>query len=232
MSASAPVAIGVGFAAARARLLRRPAALSALLGAALVVVSGLVEHRAGSSGAADRALSATFRLVIPLVCFGLAAEATGRGNLRDGAWPAARYGARCRDVALGSIASAVLFSAVLSALFAVLAVLVAGGGGALSTGYDAFTSAWIAALTAAAYVGWFSLGATFGKRGGGRWVPLVADFVLGGGAGFSGAILPRGHALNLLGIAAPMGLPQGASSAILAGSAVVLCLLAAVRCRE
>ena len=225
-------AIAIGFAMGRARLLRRPTALAALLGASLVVAAGVIERRVGSAGAADRALAATFRLVIPLVCFAIAAEAAGRGNLRDGVGPASRSGVARRDVALGALAAALALAATTSAALAALAVLVAGGGGALPGPRDAFTSAWIAALTASAYVGWFGLGATFGRRGGGRWAVLLADFALGGFAGFVGAVLPRAHAQNLLGGAAPLGLAQASSSALLGAAALVLCVLAALRCRE
>jgi|HubBroStandDraft_6_1064221.scaffolds.fasta_scaffold473778_1 hypothetical protein len=230
-----PARPGVGFAIGlvmgRARILRRPTLLSALLGAALVVVAALIERREGTAGAVDRTLGAAFALVIPLVSFGVAAEATGRGNLRDAVWPAARYGAARREVALGTIVAAAAASAVLGALFAVLAVAAAHGGGNPPLAGDAFMSAWIGALTAAAYTAWFAFGATFGRRGGGRWVPLVLDFALGGSTGVLAAALPREHAVNLLGIV-PMGMAQGESSLVLLGSAVVLMGLAALRCRE
>src|SRR5262249_37716586 len=84
--APAGVALAIGFAMGRERILRRPTALSALVGAALVVVSALVERRLGSAGAVDRALAGTFNVVVPLVTFGLAGEASARGNLREAAW--------------------------------------------------------------------------------------------------------------------------------------------------
>jgi hypothetical protein len=226
------VALAVGFAMGRARILRRPTALSLLMGAALVVVSGLIERRVGSSGAVDRALAGTFNVVVPLVSFGVAAEVSARGNLRDAVWAAARYGVARRDVALGALGAAALAASALGALFAVLAVVVAHGTASPPLARDALTSAWIAALTAAAYTGWFSAGATFGRRGGGRWVPILADFVVGGSTGLAGAILPRAHAVSLLGGAAPLGLPQASSSLILGASAVALAALAALRCRE
>jgi hypothetical protein len=226
------VALAIGLAIGRARVLQRPTALTALLGAALVVVSGIIERRVGSAGAVDRALAATFNVVVPLTSFAVAAEVSGRGDLRAAAWAAARFGVARRDVALGAIGAAALASATLGAGFAALAVLVAHAEGNAPLLHDLFTSAWIAALTAAAYTAWFTAGATFGRRGGGRWVPLVADFVLGGSTGLAGAILPRAHATSLLGGAAPLGLSQASSSAVLAVSVVVLASLAAFRCRE
>jgi len=225
-------ALRIGFAMARARVMRRPTALTALLGAALVVVAGLVERRVGSAGAVDRALAAAFNLVVPLASFAIAAEAIGRENLRDAVWSAARYGVARREVALGAIGAAVAVSAPLSALYAALAVLVAHGQGNPALAGDLLTSAWVAALAAAAYTAWFALGATFGRRGGGRWAPLLADFVIGGSTGLAGALLPRANAASLLGGAAPLGMTQASSSAILAASALVLAGIAALRCRE
>jgi ABC-2 type transport system ATP-binding protein len=230
-AASARMALVIGFATGRARIARRPTAVSALLGAALVLVAALVERRVGSAGAVDRALAGAFNVVVPLVSFGVAAEVCARGNLRDGVWAVARYGIARRDVALGAIGAGLCASAALSALCTLLAVGVAHAAGNPPLFRDAITSAWIAALTAAAYTSWFCAGATFGRRGGGRWVPLVGDFVLGSAPGVVGAILPRAHAANLLGGAAPLGLPQGGSSAVLVGSTVVLTLVAALRCR-
>ncbi len=229
--ATLAVALALGFAMGRRRILRRPTALSALLGAALVVVAAVIERRVGSAGAVDRALAATFNVVVPLVSFGVAAAVSARGNLRESVWAAARFGVARRDVALGAIGAALVASAGLGAAFAALAVAAAHGPGNPPLVGDALTSAWIAALTAAAYTGWFTAGATFGPRGGGRWAPLLADFILGGGAGIAGAILPRANAASLLGGAAPLGLPHATSSVILGASAVALAGLAAVRCR-
>jgi hypothetical protein len=230
--AAPAVAVALGLAMGRARVVRRSTALSVLLGAALVMVAALIERREGAAGAVDRTLAATFALVLPLVTFAVTAEATGRGNLRDAVWPAARYGVARRDVALGTVVAGAAASAVLGVLFAVLAVLAAQGEGNPPLGHDALTSAWIGALAGAAYAAWFAFGATFGRRGGGRWVPLVLDFVVGGSAGALAAALPRGHAANLLGGSGPMGLGQAESSLVLAGSTVLLAALAALRCRE
>jgi hypothetical protein len=226
------VAIAIGFAMGRERALRRPLALAALLGAALVVVSAIIERRVGSAGAVDRVLVATFNLVVPLVSFGVAAEVSARRNLRDAVWSAARFGVARRDVAIGAFFAAALASMALCGGLAILAVLLAHGEGNPPLARDLAQSAEIAALAAAAYSGWFALGSTFGKAGGGRWWALVADFVLGASTGIAGAILPRGNATNLLGGAAPLALSQASSSAILALSAIALGGLAAIRCRE
>jgi hypothetical protein len=225
------VGLALGFAMGRERVLRRPTAVSAVVGAALVVVAGLIERRVGSAGAVDRTLVATFNVVIPLVSFGVAAQVSARGNLRESLWNLARYGVARGDAALGALGAALATSAALAAAFAVLAVGLAHGAGSPPILHDMLTSGWIAALTAAAYTGWFAAGATFGRHGGWRWLPLALDFTLGGSAGIAGAVLPRANAASLLGTA-PLGMPQTSSSAILAASAAALIALAAVRCRE
>lgn len=226
------VGMRLGASAARARVLRRPTALAALLGVALIGVATVIERRAGSAGAVDRVLGGTFRVVIPLVTFGVTAAATGYDRLRDAVWPLARYGAARRDVALGTVLFAVAASAALAALFAAVSVVLAHGPSEPPLLRDALLSAWIGVLTASAYAAWFSFGAAFWKRGRGRWIPLLLDLLFGASTGLLGALFPRGNAQNLLGGAAPFHLAQPASSAVLALSAVVLTLLAALLCRQ
>lgn len=225
--ASPIVALRIGASMASARILGRGLVLTILLGAALVWISALVERRLTALGAVDRTLAATFNLVVPLASFAIAALATGRRSLRDAVWSAARYGVARRDVALGTIGAAAVMSAAICAALGAFSVLAARGGAG-----DAITSAWIAALTAAAYASWFSLGATFGRRGGGRLAVLLVDFAIGGSTTIAGALLPRGNAQSLLGGPAPLHLPQASSSVILVVSALVVAGLAAVRCRE
>jgi hypothetical protein len=225
-------AIRLGAAAARARIFRRPTALAALLGLTLIAVSTVIERRLGSAGAVDRVLGSTFRLIIPLVTFGVAAAATGHDRLREAVWPLARYGASRRDVALGTILGAVAASAALAALFAVVSVVLAHSPGEPPLLRDAFQSAWIGALTAAAYAAWFCFGAIFWKRGRGRWLPLILDLLLGTSTGLFGAVFPRGNAQNLLGGAAALHLSQPASSGALALTTVALTLIASLLCRE
>lgn len=221
-----------GFGMASRRLLRRRAALLALLALALTVSGSVVERRFGSAGAVDRALESTFRLVLPLLTFAIVAEASERSRLREAAWPAARYGALHRDVVLGIVAAAALVASVSGAVLAALSVVLAHTPAAPPLASDALLSAWIGAITAFAYAGWYALGATFLKQGRGRFIPLIADFILGGSAGIAGAVLPRGNAGNLLGGAPPLRLPQESSTAILIVSGVALCVLAVLRCRR
>jgi hypothetical protein len=214
------------------RLAARRPVLALVLGSALAVAAAVIEVSIAGAGAADRALWATFRLIVPLTTFALVADAADRNQLRDAAWPAARFGVACRDVALGIAAAAALASAIAAALVAAVSVAVAHAPGAPPLLRDMLVSGWIGALTGAAYAGWFSLGGTFLRRGLGRAAPLVADLLLGGSPGVLGALLPRGNAVNLLGGPAPLGLAQPASAALLVLSAVLLALAAAIRCRD
>jgi hypothetical protein len=230
--ASAGAAIGLGFATGVRRLLRRSTLVTALLAFALALAGGVIERRVTSAGAVDRSLLATFRLVVPLFVFALAVQVTERHALREAAWPVARYGAARRDVALGLAGALVVAALASGALLAIVAVISAHAPVAPPLLRDAFTSGWIGALTAAAYAGWFALGATFFERGRGVWAALVLDFLLGGGAGFVATLLPRAHARSLLGGEGPLGLSQPQSCVALLVMAFALPALAALRCRD
>ncbi|WP_437680622.1 hypothetical protein [Sorangium sp. So ce131] len=230
--APALLAVRLGMEMAYSRLRARRPLLAFGLGLALAIAAAVIEVSFGSAGAVDRALLATFRLVVPLTSFALASDAADRAALRDAAWPAARFGASSHHVALGIALTTAFAAAVAAALLAIVVVLIAHGPGASPFVRDMLLSGWIGALTGAAYAGWFSLGATFLRRGRGRLVPLAADFLLGGSLGVAGALLPRGHAVSLLGGPSPLGLGQPASAGLLALSALVLALAAAARCRE
>jgi hypothetical protein len=221
-----------GYALAWARLRPRALAMAALFGTALVLMVGLVERRAGPIGAVDRCLSGTFGVVLPIVTFGIVLEGSARTNLAESVWSLARHGVSRRAVALGAILAMTMASAAFAALFAILSIVFAGGvqaplGLVLA---DALTSARIGVLASTAYVGWFAVFATFGRRGQGRVVPLLLDYALRGSALSLAVLFPRAHALNLLGGRAPLSMSQEASAAFLAVTAVTLDLIAAARC--
>jgi hypothetical protein len=230
--AGAFVGVSLGASMGARRLAGRGVMFTALLALALALAGGLIERRVTTAGAVDRSLASTFRLVIPLFCFALAARASDRATLRDAAWPVARYGAARRDVALGIGVALVLASAVSGALLAIVAVASAQSASAPPFARDAFTSGWIGALVGSAYAGWFSFGSTFLARGRGRVVPLVLDFLFGSGVGLFAALLPRAHGRGLLGGDGPLGLSQPQSSIALLLLAVLLPVAAALRCRE
>jgi hypothetical protein len=166
---------------------------------------------------------------LPFLALAIVGEVTERGRLDDAAWPAARFGVARRDVALGLVISAAIVTATAGAVVAAVSVAVAHGPADPPLVADALKCAWIAALTSAAYVGWFAFGSTFGKRGRWRWLPLVIDLVFGAAGGVVGAILPHGNALNLLGGRAPFDMAQQTSSVLLVIMTLVMTLLAALR---
>lgn len=221
-----------GFYLAKSQLSKRRMGLTFFLAFALAISSALIEKYFTQLGAVDRALESTFRLLIPLLCFAILSEITGRADLRDAAWPMARFGANHRDIVMGMLAASVLASALFSAALALVSVIAAHSKSAPPILSDAMLSAWIAMVTALAYTGYYALGATFFRFGRGRFVPLIIDFLFGGSVGLIGALLPRGNAINLLGGPAPMGLSQSKSFVLLLVMGAFTGGLALMRCRR
>lgn len=217
---------GAGVAARR--LVRPPAYLVALVALGVSATSGLVERGASPLEAPDRALSVVLRLLVPLCVFALGSLASGRERLTEATWPIARLGAPRGQIALGMMLITALTSAVLAVACVTVALAVAYGGRS-ALWADVLTSAWIAALGASAYVGWFSFGGCFLRRGRGRWLVLVADFTFGGGLGVLAVVWPRGHLRSLAGGEALLDLAQPTNSVLLAAMASVMTILAAMR---
>lgn len=225
---SSALGLRAGFIEASRRLRTRSLALVGLLALTLTAVGALIERGAGSAGATDRALAGCMGLVVPLATFTLVGLATGRRRLDEATWPVARFGLSRRHVALGVHAAAALASALLAASCAALAVFATSG---LAIA-DAALSAWLGALGALAYAAWFTLGASFLRRGAGRFAPLILDFILGGSQTLAGALFPRGHLTHLIGGAPPIALAPAMSSLGLFTMAVALALAAAALQRE
>jgi hypothetical protein len=211
------------------RLRERRTAGWLVLAAALAIAGAWIEVAAGSLGAVDRALGGTFRLVVPLLTFALVSRAASRDGLAEGTFALARFGVPRFAAALGVAGAAAVAAAIASALLAAITVAAAHTPVSPPIAGDMLESAWIGAVTALAYAGWVAFGATF-FRGRGRFWPIAADFVIGGTTGLAGALLPRSHALRLLGVgAAPLGLPAFTSFAALFAMAIGLLLAAAAR---
>jgi hypothetical protein len=212
--------------------LRRPALLvAALLALLLAGTTGILEHAAATHGAADRALGVVFRWIVPLLGFGLASSALGPEPPGASVWGLARYGLSRRWLVLGLCLGTMAVAALLT-LGCVELALVAAYGGGTGLGHDAWTSAGIAALGASSYVAWTFAGATLGRRGRGRYLPLLCDFVLGFGVGTFALPWPRAHLRNLLGDLAVGALSPAASSVVLLSSTVALVLAVMLASRE
>lgn len=229
-------AVAAGSKMALARLKDTRTVVTFVVALVAVIVIALVERRASSAGAADRTLAAVFRFIVPLSVIVLSGTATGSMSLRESAWPASRFGHPRSSVALGILLTTAAASILLSVVVSIVALVASRAGAdpgraALPLPSDLLTTGWIAVLAGAAYAAWLGLGATFGKKGGGRVWFLVVDFFLGG-AGAAGVVLPRGGITHLIGGEAPFGLPQEASSAIVPAVAIVCLALGSLRSRD
>jgi hypothetical protein len=179
------------------------------LAAFLVVLGALLERRVASLGAADRALSGiVFGIVIPLLAWGAIARATAARRLEDSVRELARHGADRRWSSAGLLLAPTAAVALLTALLAAFAVLLTRWPADPRLAPDLMTSSWVGLLAGAAYAGWFALGSTLGRSGGGRGVLLVLDWILGTGASLLALPWPRAHIKNLLGGEPLLGLPQ------------------------
>lgn len=223
-----------GARAALARVVRPRAALGLATALAVALAGAWLERRADASGAASRALAGTaLGLVVPLATFAIVGRALGarerEGRLDDAFAAFADLGLSRRALAAGGLTATGAVAAALAALVAGVVAVVAHDSTAPPLTTDVASSAWIAALAATAYVAWFALGATLGRRGGGRGLVLGLDFVLGGAGAPFALVMPRAHAESLLGGAAPLGLPQGASVLALAAITLLATTLAIAR---
>jgi hypothetical protein len=212
------------------RLRDRRTAGALVLALALAVAGGWIERNATSLGAVDRALAGTFRLVVPLLVLTLVSRAVSREGLGPGTFSLARFGLPRFAVGLGVIAGVAAVCAVSGAVLAAVTVAFAHTPQAPPLAFDLLESAWIGAVTSLAYAAWTAFGSTY-FRGRGRWLPVSADYLVGGSTGLAAALLPRAHATSLLGLGAgPVALPPVASFGALFAMTILLALAAATRC--
>ncbi|MBK8996362.1 MAG: hypothetical protein IPM35_11530 [Myxococcales bacterium] len=214
---------------AGARLVRlRLLSVASVLGLGVALLSvfvvALLERRAGSIVAADRALTGVaLGFVLPLLAHGTVARALAGARLDAALGDIGRWGGDRRTGALGVALSLSLVLGLAGALIAALAVGVVRAPADPLLWRDTLTSAWIGALAGASYAGWFCLGSTLGKRGGGRGVVLIVDWIAGASAGAAALFWPRGHVRNLLGAEPVLAMPQWTATLALVvlGSAYV-----------
>jgi hypothetical protein len=212
------------------RLVRSPRAPLAFGVCAVICAALALGARVhGYAHAADPLLIGVFGgYALPLLAYALVGAAVGSRSLAAAGAPLTAFGASPVRVAAISVLVAAVATAVAGAVIAAGVALLAHGPGDPPIGRDALASAYAGALGGAAYASWFSTGATFGRRGGGRTVLLVIDWALGGVDGLS-LPLPRSHLRNLLGGAAPLDWSQRASAIALAILAVGYALAAVLR---
>ena len=206
-----------------ARLLRTPRTLVTIGGwTVLGIAFAVVARVEGASHGADRALVGAFgALVVPLLCYAIAGGALGSSSLSAAGAPAVAFGATRLRAAAASIAVVLAASIAACALLGAAVAVIAHGSSDPPVARDALASAYAGALGGGAYASLFVFGASLGRRGGGRTVALVADWLLGANASAVALVTPRAHLRNLLG-----GTPPAAIGERL--SAVALVLLAAL----
>jgi hypothetical protein len=215
------------------RLVRTPRSLLAP-GAWCVLALGfaLAARWRGAVHGADHVLVDAYApLILPLLVYTLVGAVLGTRSLAASAAPLVAFGASPARTALAIVGVALAASVIAGGLLGALLAFVAHGAGDPPAARDALASAYACALGSAAYAGWFALGATLGKRGGGRPLLLVVDWVLGLGRGVMALATPRAHLRNLLGGPSPMDWSGRSSAAALVVLTAVCVLQGARRAR-
>jgi hypothetical protein len=224
--------IGVAFRLPFARLTRTPRALVPVVAWTGLAIVAALELR-GRPDASWSALGSIFgALALPFVSFAVVGAVLGADGLARSTRSFVAFGASPARVALATISAAVVASAVLAGLLGVVVVALAHSAGDPPLGRDMLASAWVGGLGGAAYASLFCFGASFGKRGGGRAVALVLDWVIGGSTWAGDVITPRAHVRSLLGGDASAGLSGHASAIGLVVLIVVFTALAVGRTRR
>ncbi|MCU0694237.1 MAG: hypothetical protein MUF54_22840 [Polyangiaceae bacterium] len=220
-----------------ARLALRRLRATAVIGIAAAAVgfgtiAAYAERKSGIGDAAGRALQGpAFGLAVPLGTFALVSVALARTRLDDAVATVALLGAHRRPAVLGSLAATCVVGALLALCTSVVVTLVAKGAMNALFLVEAVSAGCIAALTAVSYVFFYGAAASYGKRGGGRYIWLLTDLVLGPLTGVTAVVFPRAHALNLLGADPVLNLSQPASTVALFVLAAAFAALAALRTR-
>jgi hypothetical protein len=213
-----------------ARLVRSRAAWVILLGwAGFALLASVVARRGGAVHGADHALLGAYgAIALPLLVYGVVAQALNGDSLARSGLPLVSFGASPSRVARVTLLVSVGGSMLAGGLLGAVVAAVAHGSADPPVARDVAFSAEIGAVGAAAYAAYFVFGASFGARGIGRSVLLVVDWVLGVGHGTSALLTPRAHVRSLLGGAPPLGMSARGSFLVL-GLLVVVCGAIAVR---
>jgi hypothetical protein len=210
------ISLRAGMRVALARLLRVESAVGFAIALAVVALVAFFERRAAPSIAADRALGGVaLGITLPLLCYAVVARVLGGQRLGAALSSLARHGGNRRQGAVGVVMVIAPVGAFAGAVLAALAVIVTRAPADPMLFADLGTSSWIGALAGVAYAAWFVFGSTVGRRGGGRFWTLVADWVLGVGATAAALPWPRGHVRNLLGAEPVLGMPEWSASVAL-----------------
>jgi hypothetical protein len=208
------------------------AALAVLVGAAVLEARDIADASGAREAEANLLQGVTFGLLLPLSCFALSARLdTGLEALMNALW--VRHGAERRAFALGRLAFPVALTAASALIAGGLALALSNAVSdpvldlPLGVGTNGLALIATAALGAASYVACLGLAQLLGGRWG-RALFLVADWLLGSGAGVAAVPWPRAHLRALLGGHAVLGLSRVGSAAGLTLIAL-LCLFLYLR---
>jgi hypothetical protein len=210
-----------------ARLARTPGTwLVVAAWAALALVVALDARLRGAVHGADRALLGAYApFVLPLLCWTIVGRALSGDSLTSSGSSLVAFGASPRRVAVSTVLVAIAACLIASSIVGALVAMTGHGASDPPALRDALSTAYASALGGTAYASLFALGASFGRRGGGRTAMLLVDGLLGGGTSVLSVALPRAHLRNLLGGAAPLAITGRASAvwlvALTVGFAVV-----------
>jgi hypothetical protein len=215
------------------RLLRTPRGwLTVGAWSAVAVGFALAAREEGAPHGADHVLVDAYgALVLPLACYAVVGAGIGARSLSAGVAPLVAFGASAARSAAVAVAMVTVVCAVLGAALGAFVAILAHGVADPPLAHDALASAYAGGLGGCAYGALFAFGASLGKRGGGRTVLLVVDWVLGAVGGAAGLVTPRAHLRNLLGGSPPLQLPERASAVLLVVLAVLYALMAVRRAR-
>jgi hypothetical protein len=217
-----------------ARLTRTPKFLF-VIGAwsSLALVAALVVRSEHAIHGADHVLHWVYgSVVLPLLAYAVVGTALGARSLTGSVEALVGFGASRTGAAAVAILVAALVSATLGAIVAGAVATVAHGAADPPVIRDVAASGYAGAIGGAGYASWFALGAAFGRRGLGRAMSLVLDWVVGVSGTTAALFTPRAHLRNLLGGVPPMNLSERASSIALIALTLACALIALGRARN
>lgn len=225
--------IGVLALAALARLVRAPRTWLALaVWFPLALAIGLFARAQGMVHSADHVLvDVVGALILPLLVYLLVGAMLGAGSVAASVSPLVAFGARPSSVAVTLVGVGAVACCFCGAVLAATVALLAHGSGDPPRLRDAIASAYVGGLGAGSYACWFFFGAAFGRRGGGRPIALVLDWLLGTQDGCTALFTPRAHVRNLFGGSPPVDLPERASALALVGICAVCLIFTVYRVR-
>jgi hypothetical protein len=214
-----------------ARLSRTPRAWLGI-GAWCILALGfaLTARRSGAAHGADRVLLEGYAaFALPLLSYALVGAALGARSMKASTASLVSFGASPSRAALAEVLVSAAGCAVAGSLLAAAVAALAHGAGDPPAVRDALTSAYAGCLGGLAYGSWYALGAGFGRRGGGRVVLLLVDFLASGDDGVMAMATPRAHVRSLLGGVPVMDFSGRASAVALAVMALAYGAMAVAR---